>query len=415
MRFVKAAWKSIPLAAGLCVALATSLAAAGPSAADKESARAAWTTGMASRKEGRHSEALTAFEAAHALMGLPTTGIEVAREREALGLFMEALAISRAVLAMPAKTADEKRAQADAAALVTRVQPKIGSIEISMEGAPPGTPLRLRIDGASPDDPQALSIPANPGKHTLIIGAEGYKPVVRSVEVAEGAAARVTVELRALPPKTVEAPPVPPPPPDPNERWAWGPNARPSPGVFVHIDSNDPEIGLYRTYYQEGGGATMPGRWNGNQYTPGMTMPGRMMRELVCSAPCDKLTDGSYGDGFYLGTRWTQLGASFSMGNMGQATFRVHVTNRPSFFERGVGLTLLTLGATSLSLGGLLTIFTSAAFGAVTWEGVGMMLGGAAGVGLGVGLYVDGLGKYRIQLPGQASGSPYGLQLQGVF
>jgi len=191
-----------PVAAALCAVLLAVTAHAQPTVADRENARSAWTTAMAKRQEGNHVEALKLFETAHALMGLPTTGIEVAREREALGLFLDAHEMAVAVLALPAISPEDQRARADATSLAAGLAPRIASIAVHVKGPPAGTEVRVRIDGQETKDTGASAVyRVNPGRRTVAVTAEGYLPVTQTVQVAEAATERLDVELvPSLPP-----------------------------------------------------------------------------------------------------------------------------------------------------------------------------------------------------------------------
>src|SRR5260221_5508152 len=90
-RRLLAAWTAISLlCASLPVTMVTQAAPAGPSAAEKETARSLMKAGRASRDKGDHKAALESFKAADAIMKVPTTGLEVGREQVALGLLVEA-------------------------------------------------------------------------------------------------------------------------------------------------------------------------------------------------------------------------------------------------------------------------------------------------------------------------------------
>jgi len=65
--------------------LASAVAAAEPSPADKETARGLMAEGRSGRDKGDLKGALKAFAAADSIMHVPTTGVEVARTQAALG------------------------------------------------------------------------------------------------------------------------------------------------------------------------------------------------------------------------------------------------------------------------------------------------------------------------------------------
>ena len=66
------------------------IARAEPTAGDKETARSLMDEGDRKFAAKDFKGALDAYQGAHAIMGVPTTGIEVAKAQEALGLLVEA-------------------------------------------------------------------------------------------------------------------------------------------------------------------------------------------------------------------------------------------------------------------------------------------------------------------------------------
>src|SRR5262245_48380446 len=61
-----------------------------PSAAERETARALLISGRDKRKSGKLAEALQDFERAHAIMHVPTTGLDLGKLQEQLGKLVEA-------------------------------------------------------------------------------------------------------------------------------------------------------------------------------------------------------------------------------------------------------------------------------------------------------------------------------------
>src|SRR5687768_9838148 len=87
---------------GMGVALSPLQAGAQPSAADKETARSLMNQGDTARDEQDYRAALKAYEAADAIMRVPTTGLAVARMHEKLGQLLEARDKALAVARIPA-------------------------------------------------------------------------------------------------------------------------------------------------------------------------------------------------------------------------------------------------------------------------------------------------------------------------
>ncbi len=201
------------LALGMALGVTTAtFAQAEPTAADKETARALLDQGDAAYKASNFSEALQRYGAAHAIMNVPTTGIEVAKAQEALGKLVEARDTLLEVARFPKKPNEpqafskaRERAQTHAAEIAARIP----AIRIQVTGLPSGTTPAVTIDGAEVN-PAILGVPRklNPGKHVITASASGYAEARREVEVAERAELDVPLELTpsAAAPAPVPAP-----------------------------------------------------------------------------------------------------------------------------------------------------------------------------------------------------------------
>jgi hypothetical protein len=178
-------------------------ARAEPSAAERETARRAMDDGDRLRAAGDLQAALASYKAAHEIMRVPTTGIEVARTQTELGLLVEARsqAIDTANLPTlagePAVFGAARRAAAD---LSAELEPRIPSITTVV--APSVAAYTLSIDEVRlPGQARLIAFRTNPGKHVVVVEAPGYRSVVRQVLLAEAEqhALQITLE-RALPP-----------------------------------------------------------------------------------------------------------------------------------------------------------------------------------------------------------------------
>jgi hypothetical protein len=192
------------------------LAQAEPTAADKETARALLDQGDAAFKASNFSEALQRYGAAHAIMNVPTTGIEVAKAQEALGKLVEARDTLLEVARFPKKPNEpqafskaRERAQAHAAEIAARIP----ALRIQVTGLPSGTTPAVTIDGAEVN-PAILGVPRklNPGKHVITASAPGYAEARREVDVAERAELDVPLELTPSAAAPVPVPATEPPP-----------------------------------------------------------------------------------------------------------------------------------------------------------------------------------------------------------
>lgn len=181
------------------VLLAAPSALAQPSSADKETARNLMKEGDAKFAARDYAGALKAYEAAHAIMQVPSTGLPLARAQLERGLLVEArdtlLQVTRHPKD-PSEPAAFAKAREEAAELAQKIAPRIPSLTITVEGAPSDASVEVTVDGA-PVPPAALSAPrkVNPGSHTITAWASGFKAAQASVSVKEGDSQKVTLKL----------------------------------------------------------------------------------------------------------------------------------------------------------------------------------------------------------------------------
>lgn len=182
-----------------CVWVAAVPAAHGePSVADRATARALLLDGRAKMEAKDHAGALKAFQGAHAIMNVPTTGLDLAKAHAALGQLLEAREVALSVTRSPAKV-DDPEAFADARkaaeVLAAGLDPRIPSVVISVAGpAPEG--VSITLDGAALAV-ATLSLPrkVNPGRHRIVVSAPGFEEGAREVDVAEGTSVPVEMSL----------------------------------------------------------------------------------------------------------------------------------------------------------------------------------------------------------------------------
>jgi len=187
-----------------------SVAQAQPSAAQKETARGLMAEGRELRERGDLIGALTRFSAADSLMGVPTTGFEVASTQAQLGRLVEARETLRRALAVPQKPDDPEpfnEARSKARALDQQLLARMGGLRFSVNGVAANESLEVTVDG-EPIDKAALSLPlrVNPGAHVIVARAGG-RDVEREAVVAEAQTVAIELDL------TDDAKPSPPPRP----------------------------------------------------------------------------------------------------------------------------------------------------------------------------------------------------------
>jgi hypothetical protein len=180
---------SSSILAALALTSFAGTAAAEPTAAEKETARALMAEGDKAFDAKRYDAALKAYRAADALVKIPTTGIWVAKTCERLGLLVEAREAAITVGRLPkppGESAARGAARAEAEALARALTPRIPSVKIAVSGVEPES-AEVRIDGVVVPAP-ALKQPykVNPGAHAIAGSAPGYRPASASVTLKEG-------------------------------------------------------------------------------------------------------------------------------------------------------------------------------------------------------------------------------------
>ncbi|WP_437736796.1 hypothetical protein [Sorangium sp. So ce1335] len=226
-------------AAGIALAVLSMAGAlparAEPTAADRQTARTLLIEGRKKRDAGDVTGARADFQAAHALVRAPTTGLDLARADEALGRLIEARETAYEVVHLPLGKEEPPaftHARAAAAAMVEQLDARIPSLLLRVEGAPLDA-VEARVDG-QPIPRAALPYPRklNPGRHEVVVTAPGFRTERRDVALKEAERAPVEVRIALVPgestppatggggqPPPVDAPPAEPRAPVP--LWAW--------------------------------------------------------------------------------------------------------------------------------------------------------------------------------------------------
>lgn len=177
-----------------------------PTLADRETARSLMDEGDKKRDTGDLKGALKSYEAADAIMKVPTTGIEVARTQIALLQLLEARETLVRILRSPAKSnepAPFAAARKAADALNTELATRIPSVQVVLQNADSGPPPRISVDG-EPVPAAAANVPrkVNPGAHTVVVKAGSFEKKV-DVNVVERETKTVTVDVKEKPAEPV--------------------------------------------------------------------------------------------------------------------------------------------------------------------------------------------------------------------
>jgi hypothetical protein len=191
-----------------------------PSAEDKETARTLFRDGDEKFRAGDYAGALKAFEAAHELVGLPTTGLEVGRTLMMMGRLLEAREMFLKVARLEKKSDEQSAQQAartEAEGLAEQVARRIPTIRVVVRGPAASAAITLQIDGQEVAG-TAIDFPrkVDPGEHDVTVSAPGFASGTRRVSVGEGK--EEVLEL-TLEPENGDAPPEPAPAaPDDDDR-----------------------------------------------------------------------------------------------------------------------------------------------------------------------------------------------------
>jgi hypothetical protein len=183
---------------------------AAPSAAEKETARALVREGKGKERKGDLEGALESYQAAHAIMGVPTTGLKVGRSQRAVGQWVEALDTLLAVTRLPKDRHEPRafrKARAEAKELAESLAPLIPSVQVEVEGSA-ADGAEVLIDG-KPMRSESVGVPykVNPGEHEFKAQSGDVEQRVQ-VELEEGETRVVRLKLDRAPE----------PEPDPSEQ-----------------------------------------------------------------------------------------------------------------------------------------------------------------------------------------------------
>ncbi|MFO0760931.1 MAG: hypothetical protein U0359_30925 [Byssovorax sp.] len=192
----------------LAALLAAPAAHAEPSKGERDAARALMDLGDRKIEAKDYPAALKAFTTADAIMGVPTTGIEVARTQVLLGHLVLGWEAASKVARFPRKPNEPDaftRARAEGEALAGKLLPRIPTLRIKVEGAPAGAPVELTLDGEPlPASAAATPLKVDPGKHEVAASLPGGARSSVTVTLGEGESSPALLRLGG--PASDEAP-----------------------------------------------------------------------------------------------------------------------------------------------------------------------------------------------------------------
>lgn len=195
----------LDLAAALGLALLLSLpsiASAEPSAAERDTARGLVIEGRKQFNAGDYKRSLESFRRAHAIMGVPTTGVGVAKALASLGQLVEAREAALEVVRMPATPNGPKAfvdAQGEASTLAEALAQRVPALRIKVDGPAPGAAVVVKIDGVElPATAMDAPRKVNPGSHHISASAPGFASAEQSIAVPERLTRAVVFTLHPL-------------------------------------------------------------------------------------------------------------------------------------------------------------------------------------------------------------------------
>jgi hypothetical protein len=155
----------------------------------------AFEAGEAAAAEERWADAISAFQEAYDLTGVPTALFNVAYALRALGRYVEARRSFDELLTLA--LADEDRAEAEN--LRAEVDRRIAHVDV--DGLDDGVEYELRLDGQVVDDPlsRPATVDCDPGSHRIEVRRTGYVAFEWSGVLGEGQRRSLTAELTPLP------------------------------------------------------------------------------------------------------------------------------------------------------------------------------------------------------------------------
>lgn len=185
---------------GIALLSVSPLGAAGePTAADKETARNLMKEGDSKFAAKDYAGALKAYQAAHAIMQVPTTGLPLAKAQIEKGLWVEARDTLLSVSRFPKDPNEQSafnKARDEATQLSQKLIDRIPQVIITLEGVSDPSSITVQVDGVGIPN-AALGTPrkVNPGAHVIAASGSGYKTATANVTLTEGESEKVLLKM----------------------------------------------------------------------------------------------------------------------------------------------------------------------------------------------------------------------------
>jgi hypothetical protein len=171
--------------------------------ADLDRAREAFKEANDLHDKGDLKGALTKYELANQLGHTVVTAFELGKAYVEQSMLLEAEKVLADVDKIPIKVNESektKQSREAAAKLLVQLDQRIPKLVITLENAPAGSTVELKVDDqpATPLQPRKL----NPGRHTIVATATGGPPVTATVELVDHETRALTLTLPEVTPVT---------------------------------------------------------------------------------------------------------------------------------------------------------------------------------------------------------------------
>ncbi len=175
----------------------------------REQAQSRFLRGKDLMNRKNHEEALSEFRASHDIVASPNTRLEIARCLTTMGKLVEAYAeLGRtAVEAKEMKAEDKRYERTYDAAVAERalLQPRLGFVSLTLES--PSDETRVTVGGEEIRRAAwAEPAPVLAGTAAIVVRTPGHAPVERTVTLAAGASAALTIDAQSGPSDAVASP-----------------------------------------------------------------------------------------------------------------------------------------------------------------------------------------------------------------
>ena len=206
------------LTAGLFMAGTAHGESASITAGERNRARNLVYEGDELRNAGQHRAALDRYREAHDIMGVPTTGIEVARTMAALSQVLEARTLALEIANESPERNEPRifrRTRLQAAELADALLPRISTLVVHIrtqgqpvEKSPPPLQAVVQVDHVTlPSAAHGLPIKVNPGRHHVHVTMPQHEPIAEEVTIAEGDTHTLYTLLRPMSSPAQRSPP----------------------------------------------------------------------------------------------------------------------------------------------------------------------------------------------------------------